>query len=324
MNKKQNTSDATLINKPAIAMGFTQSEMTTMDACPEKWYRAYNQMLRKKGQLQWWSVYGTGVHSTLESFYSRLDGNYELATLQIPDDVFLTAQQEQELKYYTQLLDIQMERYCTYYADDINDLTIHANEEILTVVHEGVKFTGKIDLEIDDGKGMHGPMDHKTTALVTPEIIQGWNFRFQFLFYAWMLWKDRKVKPNALWWNSMKKPQLRQKQNESFESFMVRVRADMINEPDKYFKRQMLPLDDGILEHFEKRTLGPKLSRLRLLTDATTSGIMIESMVRNQNTSECVRFGKPCEFLELCKSGWALEGHAYTRRETKHEELEIE
>jgi hypothetical protein len=263
------------------------------------------------------------MHSSLESFYSRGDGSYDLATLQIPADVILSAEDEMKFKYYEALLAVQMERYSRYWANDFETFSIEANEQIITVDFEGLRFSGKIDLNLRIGD-MYGPMDHKTSSLFTPEVFAGWNFRFQFLFYAWLLWKHTGEKPNTIWWNGIRKPQLRQKQGESFETFVTRIGLDMQIDAPKYLKRQILPLEDGMLEHFEKRILGPKIARLQLLTQPATSGIIVESLARNVNTSECVKFGKPCEFLPLCKSGWQLEGHAYTARETKHEELEIE
>jgi len=315
--------DATRLNPLSFQDGFTQSEIVTMDNCPEKWYRGYNSMLRKRGTFQWYNVYGSAVHASLESFYTRLDGTYELATLQIPADCFLTAADETKLRYYTELLRVQMERYAIYWADDFTDYDIQANEQIITVEHQGLILTGKLDL-IWAKDDKFGPADHKTSGLFTPEIFAGWNFRFQFMFYAWLWWQFTGEKPNCIWWNGIKKPMLKQGKNESFESFMVRISGDMRMEPDKYLKRQDMPLEDGMLEHFEARILQPKLDKLKLLTDATTSGIIIESLARNMNTSECVRFGKTCEFIELCKHGIAAEGHGYITRETKHEELEVE
>lgn len=319
-----NNNDKTQLNPDSLAQGFTQSELVLMDACQEKWYRQYNQMLRQRGTFEWWSVYGTAVHTSLQSYYAYGDGRYELATLQIPEDVILTAADESKLIYYRELLRIQIERYARFWIEDFTDFKIVRNEEIIKVHHEGIDFSGKLDLVIEDTEQRTGPMDHKTSAMFTPEIFAGWNFRFQFLFYAWLWWKHSGELPNTIWWNGIRKPQLRQKQNEPQESLMVRIEQAMVQVPEDYLKRQMLPIDDPLayLKHFEKRILGPKLSRLRLLTEPTTSGIIIESLARNMNTSNCVRFGKPCEFIKLCEHGWKAEGMSFVQRENKHEELE--
>lgn len=323
MNKKSDTSDRTQLNPVSLAEGFTQSELVVMDACPEKWYRSYNQMLRRQGVFHWYNVYGTAAHSSWDSFYANQTGGYELATLQIPPDVILTADDQAKLRYYENLLRVQMDRYCTYYSEDFALYEIEQTEQVIHIEHEGIRFSGKIDLVVREDERF-GPWDHKTSSMFTAEVFAGWNFRFQFLFYAWLLWKHTGTEPNTIWWNGMRKPQLRQKQGESFEELIVRIEQNMIQEPKKYFVRQMLPLDEGVLAHFEKRILGPKLSRLKALTDGNTPDIIIETLGRNMNTSECVRFGKVCEFLALCKSGWALEGMSYVPRDTKHEELDSE
>lgn len=315
--------DITALNPASLSEGFTQSELTVFDICPEKWYRGYNQLLRRKGLLQWWSVYGTAMHSSLESFYINGDGSYELATLQIPDDIIMTAEDERELRYFTELLALQMERYAKYYINDFEEFTVRSTEQILRVKHEGLVFQGKVDINWQREE-YWGPCDHKTTGMFGPEVTKGWNFRFQFLFYAWLLWKSTGEMPNAIWWNGIRKPALRQNKNESFESFMVRIEGAMRMEPEKYMIRQFLPLEAEHLQHFETRNLGPKLAKLRLLTDSATSDIIIEALVRDMHNSSCIKYGKPCEFMGLCEYGQKDEGAFYVRRETKHEELEAE
>lgn len=324
-NQKSDTSDKTAIDIATLLhAGFTQSELTSWSNCHEQWYRGYNQRLRRKGVLNWAYIYGDAMHDSLESFYRNMDGTYELATLQIPEDAMMLAEDELKERYFTELLPRQMERYAKYYANDFENWQIDAAEQIVTVEYEGIKFTGKIDLLICEDD-FHGPLDHKTMGAFSPEIFAGYNFRFQFLFYAWLVWKKTGIRPTCIWWNGIKKPQLKQGKNESFESFMVRIEGDMRLEPEKYMKRQKLPIEEDYhLDHFEKRILGPKLSSLKTLTDATTSGIILESLARDMNTSNCVKYGKPCEFLALCQHGFKQEGLSYSARGSKHEELESE
>jgi len=122
-----NNDDRTIINAASMATGFTQSEITVHDACAEKWYRGYNQLLRKKGVFHWHNVYGSAMHSTLEDFYlNGAQGPYELAMLQIPNDVILTANDEERLQYYATLLRLQAERYALYYCQDATQMDIKA------------------------------------------------------------------------------------------------------------------------------------------------------------------------------------------------------
>lgn len=309
--------NSTIIRPETFKAGFTQSEIGIWDDCAEKWYLSYNHQLRRRGGFEWYFIYGDGVHATLEHWYRT--GEEKVATLQLPEDVIPTADTQYELRKWQHILKVQMERYFIYHADDLTAWTPWAVEETVAVEFEGVKFTGKIDLGYQvDGDSANILMDHKTFGM---DDYEGWQFRFQFMFYLWLAAKATKKKINRFVVNGIKKPQLRQGKDESLESFGVRIMQDMIQVPDKYFQRHPLPMIAHSMEHFEERVLRPKIERIKLLTQATTPDIVIEALVRNQNTHNCVKYGEMCEFLPICKSGFQREGHWYFQRENKHEEL---
>lgn len=309
--------NSTIIRPDTFKAGFTQSEIGVWDDCAEKWYLSYNHQLRRRGGFEWYFVYGDGVHTTLEHWYRT--GEERVATLQLPEDVIPTGEIAAELAKWQAILEVQMLRYFLYNAADLEGWTPWAVEEKITVKFEGITFTGKIDLGYQvDGDPANILTDHKTFGM---DDYEGWQFRFQFMFYLWLAAKATGRKINRFVVNGIKKPQLRQGKDESLESFCVRIQQDMIQVPDKYFQRHPLPMIAHSMEHFEERVLRPKIERIKLLTQATTPAIVIEALVRNQNTHHCVQFGSTCEFLPICKSGFKREGHWYFRRENKHEEL---
>lgn len=305
----------TILRPETFAGGFTQSEIGTWDDCAEKWYLGYNQLLEKIGGFEWHFVYGDGVHASLEHFYRT--GTMEVATLQFPEGVNLTAAQEIERDMWQMILKVQMERYAEYYKDDLEAWDIWAVEEVLEYEWEGVKLRGKLDLGFDSD-AIPSISDHKSFGM---DDYEGWNFRFQFMFYWWLARKVTGRKIRKFMVNGVKKPQLRLKKDESVASFGVRVLQDMIQVPDKYFVRVNLTSMKHSMEHFEERVLRPKINRIKLLTQEGTPAMIVESLVRNQNSHNCVNYGSSCPFLPICKHGNIREGHFYRRRADKHVEL---
>lgn len=307
----------TILRPETFKDGFTQSEIGVWDDCAEKWYLGYNQRLERRGGFEWHFVYGDAVHETLAPFYR--DGTEKIAALQFPPGTVLTHLQEMERDMWQGILQVQMEQYFQYYADDLEAWTTWAVEETVEYTFRDVKLKGKIDVgHTVDGQPGNILDDHKTYGL---DDYEGWNFRFQFMFYLWLVQKAKKMKIDKFMVNGIRKPQLRLGKDESIPSFMVRVRQAHIQEPKKYFQRHPLPMIKNSMEHFEKRVLTPKIERIKLLTQAATPDNIVEALARNQNTHTCVKYGASCQFLPICKHGFLRDGHAYERRESKHVEL---
>lgn len=307
----------TVLRAATFRDGFTQSEIGTWDDCAEKWYLGYNHNLELKGGFEWHFVYGDAVHDTLMHWYRT--GEEKIATLQFPEGVILTGEQEHEKVMWQGILNEQMARYFYHYSDDLEVFSPWVVEETVELEFEGVRLKGKIDIGYDLDTGETDIlMDHKTYNL---DDYEGWNFRFQFMFYIWLTQKvfNRKIKKFVV--NGIRKPALRPTKNESLESFFVRVRQAMIQEPLKYFQRVNLPMIKNSMEHFEQRVLRPKLAKIKLLTESSTPDIVVESLVRDQNTHNCVKYGSRCPFLNICKHGYLRDGHGYVQRSAKHAEL---
>ncbi len=314
-----NTKQEIVIDVSTFDQGFSQSEITTWDECPEKWYRGYNQRLHLPG-ISWPLLYGTAVHKNLERHYMGED--LDFAMLQIPDGIFPTAEQDADLYYWNSILIAQMERYFQYWAeqDETLDVIPEGTEQIMETEFMGVKLRGKIDMMFRPDKKKIVLRDHKTSSRYSPDLLESWHFKFQFMFYVWLARRVTGMKINKFEVNLIVKPQLRLKKEESVESFAARCKADMIQEPDKYFKRIPLPLMKGCLEEFEQNILIPKILRIKALTDVTQSAIL-SVLVRNRNTNNCSRIGMTCPFIPLCVHG-EKERFRYQTRQYKHEELD--
>jgi hypothetical protein len=323
-NLHPDTIDLTAMIRSSSEHGWTQSEITTLDNCGMLWFWRYGMMLDRVGLASWASIYGTACHSTWEEMYATKGKRWSPAPLIIPL-ASLSLEQQSKRKYYEGILPVQMEAYANYWKDDFQFFTVQKMELVLDhTLPNGIRLTGKVDLIFtltDDGLWI---LDHKTCARLDLKTVMGWDFRFQFMFYVWLAWRSLGTNFKGYYVNAMKKPEIKQKvkQHESWEQFLARLGAEMCMEPEKYFYRERLLMNQGSLEYFEEHVLGPKLHRIALLTNPDVSDSIKNSIVKNMNTDYCQRYGGPCSYLPLCNHGFDLEGFQYQQRAVKHTELE--
>lgn len=314
------------INPQILGEGITQSEMQTFDNCPEKWYLRYNLMLEKKGSFSWALIVGSAIHASLEEFYAtkgkRWTWNLEPF---IPKGILMEASNVEKMEYWRHIGQVMLEAYTEFYKDDFKIFEYKTSdiENVVDLEFKGFRLKGMIDL-LAFNRSANGTyiVDHKTAGRIDKTLLMGWDFRFQFMFYCWLArrqWPDKKIKG---WMpNTIKKPELRPKQNESIPAFAQRVKLDMQQFPEKYFYRELCPFTKGSVERFEVEILLPKLERFRILTDAKTPDSIKMGFLRNKNTDHCIAYGSACQFLPLCQHGAEIEKHQYSKRLHKHEEL---
>lgn len=315
--------------------GCTQSEMTTMDNCGQLWFWRYGMLLRKKGGFSWALAFGSAVHTAWEEMYSTKGKRWSVPDLRLflPKGISLSIDQQKQLEYWQGVAQIQAECYHHYYRDDFDVFEVEQSEIIVDIIFRwmgvDIRLKGMIDLKFamlqSEGMWM---MDHKTTSRLDLKTVQGWDFRFQFMFYLWLMTKHEEQqgtgqKFRGYYINALKKPTITVRKNDTLDMFFERLRNEMLMEPEKYYYREKLLLSKQSLEHFEQHVLGPKLHRIALLTNDDVPDSIKSSIVNNMNTDHCQRYGV-CEFLPLCAHGWDLEGFQYDKRGTKHEELESE
>lgn len=328
-------------NPELASEGWTQSEITTLDDCGEKWFYRYHELLRKKNSFSWPLIVGSAFHATLEQMYATAGKRWTVPSLVYPEGTILSPTQATEEIYWNHVLEAMTTAYAQHYAQDFENFVIEEIEEIVEVEYMGFKFTGMIDLRFrpvaHDGAWI---MDHKTTSRLNLTVTAGWDFRFQFMFYLWLKWKqmehinETSHTTKALrgyYINGVKKPELRLGKKETVEGFAERCRQDMLFEPQKYFYREKLIMTADAMRNFEEKVLAPKITRLQMLTNtldgndrlAQYSRFLAGTVAHNLNTDACQRYGKPCEFLELCRYG-SDQLFGYEQRSRKHEELEAE
>jgi hypothetical protein len=316
---KIEAADRALIFPLTVAEGFTQSEFSEM-SCFQRWNNRYNQLLVKPGEIQFPFSVGSIFHDAMEQFYLTKGERVHVATLQFKETDVPSLVDIQKKDYWNHVIPAMVEAYMIYYkADPIKYDILHVEKE-LDVVYRGFRLRGKIDLKVRETDGIW-IWDHKTMSRLNHSVVAGWDFRFQFMFYIWLMSMSDSDFITGYVVNGVKKPELRVKQNESLPTFAARVREDMIINPDKYFFREKYPLTKDALAHFQTEVVDPKLDKLQFIIDNPTSSLAKALMI-DKNTSECQKWGgAPCAYIDLCRHGEKMK-FLYTTKPAKHEELE--
>lgn len=311
-----------VFNPANLSEGFTQSEMTTLDNCGMLWNWRYNLGLRLKNTFSWALVVGSACHDCIEQMLAKHSAEFTLAPFQYPEGTLLTPAEKEKEYYWQCVVQAMMEAWAVYHKDDFNrEYTMKDIEMELDIVWMGLRLRGKLDWKMQYDDGSKYIVDWKTCSRLDKSMAEEWDFRFQFMFYPWAA-KQMGMDINGFMPSAIKKPELRQKIGESVETFAARVRFDMISDPEKYFYRELLPLTDGAMKHFETQVLAPKVARLQLLANPDPSlSDLQRAIAHNMNTDYCQRYGRPCDFIRLCRHGWDTYGFEYEQRQNKHDEL---
>jgi hypothetical protein len=319
----------------SFAEGLTQSEIMTRMNCPRKWYYRYVLQKKKQGSFAWPLLFGDAVHRMLERYYRGADIEATVPEFRFEDDVILRPDQSEDHEYWRSLAHVLVKYHNQFWKGFDNKMEILANEEELIYNYRGIRLRGKIDLCIRPSpKDGIFPMDHKTTYLFDASIFDGWSFRFQFLFYAWLWWKVKGRYPAGVYVNALKKPAERRsvKKRETIEDFIERIEQNIIAEPDQYYKRERLSFARDTLQRFEAYTLNPIITQYEMLDGITklTPQEFIdeeihstaESLLLSMNTDHCHVYNRSCEFLDLCVNNMNDYAMEYIDMKHKHPELQ--
>ena len=115
-------------------------------------------------------------------------------------------------------------------------------------------------------------------------------FDLQVMLYLWSMWKDFGEMPQGVVYNIMRKPQLRQKKDESLKQFIDRIRFDTEARPDFYYMRYNSDIVGSDLVEWEKEFI-----------------LILRQLVRWyrgqfnwKNSGACAMGGFNCQFLPVC------------------------
>lgn len=306
-----------LVNPASLKQGITQSELSCKDSCSLKWNLEYNNLVEKPGEWSWTLEFGTGIHEYLDKRYSGEEADPAVARWAEPgEDVMRDGEWEKNLTYWTAVMVSLQQAYERHYRSEIETMDIIAAESTVEREFMGLLLKGKIDLRaVDLAKDKHFMADHKTTS--RPELMapEGWDMRFQFMFYSWLTEPLMPKETFDFMMNILRKPALRQTKSETWDAFCRRIKSDILKRPDFYFMRLAVPISKTKIKHFEKTVLVPKLELYKRAIE--NEG---DVSIRNPNTNNCFMYNAPCRFLPYCRNG-DVELFQYQQRKTKHVEL---
>lgn len=301
--------------------GWSQSELTTGDDCWYKWYLKYDRLLDPAEANIKFAV-GTAWHKIMEDIYNSKGKGFSAPHCEYEGNPHLSSEREALLEQWDKILTVYAEEYLILYKDDFANLQIESVEE--EVAHKidldgmEILLRGKIDLQVMFGKQFQ-VWDHKSTAGMNAALLRGWDFKFQFMFYIWLVTQTLKGKKVGKFIvNAMIKPTKRVKINQSLQGYLAELRKDIRCEPKKFFHREPLLLTEGKLDRFESNILMPKLNRIALLQDSETPQVVLSALLA-PNTVSCMNFGEYCPFFDLCEH--KIDPSRFEKRQQKHTEL---
>jgi len=155
-------------------------------------------------------------------------------------------------------------------------------------------------------------VEHKTAGQLDANYIAKLPLDNQIQHYALAEKKRTGQAPDEVLYNIVKKSQLRQRQNETFEEYLNRIETEYLNNPSAYYYREILTISDKMLARYEE-----ELERFTLELDRA-----IKENYFYMNTSQCTAMGV-CPYMPLCIDGPTKEVLLrYRVRKSAHEELE--
>lgn len=206
--------------------------------------------------------------------------------------------------------------YAEQYLDkDLKQWEIIEPESAFRVAVDSGKnpweYRGKIDMVIKIRKTKAiAIVEHKTAGRLDANYVAKLPLDSQILGYCSGKRKEG-VNVSEVIYNVTKKPQIRQRQNESLNQFYKRVEDEYISNPGIYFYREQLAFNPADLDRFDK-----ELERFVGEIDRCA-----DAQYFYQNTSHCTSMGV-CPFMKLCLDGVNKETLMFYRiKERAHEEL---
>lgn len=316
----------TPINFEALREGVTPSEIQTYHDCHEKWYRSYNQLLRLRRPKPWAFTYGSAFHAHQEEWFSS-KGKRAMWNLNKPIDPMAPQDWHEEGNKWDAVGEAQTEAYRIHYKRDFDRFDILSIEQKIDLEYDGHKLRGMMDIfAYEKSSKEYLVWDFKTSGRLDSSVADTFRMRFQFRYYDFcgrLMYPKKKIigfMPDVI-----KKPQIKQCQNETLIGYAGRVKRDMITRPEAYFWREIVEVTPDSLALFEHTFLRPALDAFRNIRKAAKNDdqSILRSLARQKNSAACCKYGEKyiCEFYSLCHEGEHTIDR-YQRKPTKHSELD--
>ena len=310
-------------------LAISASSGATYRECPRKYELAFLHQLTADGFNAPFFV-GDMVHLGLEKFYKRehpkiIVEDVQNALIAKMQGTFIPAEDMDGADKDVSIVIGMLIGYFKHYGP--NELAlwnpIHGSEFgfRLKFSAHGVEipFVGKIDMIATNSKdGQLWMVEHKTTGLSTNEYLTKWHMGMQPHGYVWA---GRRLhaagilptRPSGCMINVIKKPGIRLKKTETQDQFNLRLTQEYLDNPDKYFAREWIPIGDREIAWFEQQ-LAEWIRRMQ--HDARIGFFP-------QNTDACHSHFGACRMFPICFQGERDPGvfQYYRLRESQFEEV---
>lgn len=296
----------------------TNSARSTFLQCPQKYQYSYVYGLAPQRPSIPFLVGGL-FHDELERLYTTEKLNYKAMRERVGEACEKAAKQvrgEDSDRIWMQQAIVcgMVKGYAAMYLE--KDLkkweVVEAEGSFKAALPNGWTYRGKKDLVIRSRKTRRlSLMEHKTAGRLDAGYVAKLPLDNQILGYAWSQQESGGEEFESVVYNITKKPQIKQRGNESLRDFFLRVEEDYLRNPVAYFYRETLSFTGRDLERFrnELKRFVRNVERAQAENDFY------------QNAGHCTAMGI-CPFMKLCLDGVNKDTLLYYRVKARaHEEL---
>lgn len=188
-----------------------------------------------------------------------------------------------------------------WWKDDTKRYTWVALEADFKQPFNGVMLKGYRD-GLFRFKGALWLLETKTKGRIDAELDDAISFDGQNLFYITATEEEKKEKVEGCLYNVVRRPGIQVKNGEPPVDYAARVVADIIKQPDHYFKRYVITYGEKVKARFRSE-LAAKLDEFQKWQRG--------ELPTYRNESACLGIFN-CEFIQLCGTGSAA-GYAKGR-----------
>jgi hypothetical protein len=276
----------------------TATRQTTLLQCPRKHYYRYEIGLKHETEHVAFK-FGSGWHRAREVMV-RGDSYDECLSAALGE-----ANDWEEITVAT--LSGLLAGYMQRYQNDSLISEMYREIEFSHSLEGSRTFTvaGKLDGLAVLRDGRLALIEDKTTSdSIAPESDYWLRLRWNMQLFQYILAARREGWDVAtVIYDVVRKPSIRQRQNETLEDFGKRLFEDTKERPDFYFARREVPILDGDIEEFYEQRL--TLSRLILHCRASQKKFdkPERAWARNVSQMTCVN----CEFQSFCLSNIGID-----------------
>lgn len=229
----------------------------------------------------------------------------------IRNNFFVSPEDEQYMSYIDIIIKSMLRGYYEQNRTFLPDIEVVAAEQRFSINMEKQKwaypsveldtvpYAGTIDLLFRHGNKLYVG-EHKTKSQITPNILKYLIFDFQVNMYpvgAHSLFGEW---PASTYYNIIRKPGIRLKQNETIQQYYARCEREYIERPDYYFHEEWVPLNKLQID----RAIQDVYIYMQQILDKYINygADVIDSAFWPRNDDACENWGG-CPYFFLCRDG---------------------